>query len=148
MGSPRLALGCRGDECGGKGRRAPCAWKRTLEKRSGQRTLPFFPGSELTPSTTSAPPEPTLLMPKGVPGGSHSHAEPSPSAPALLECWVCAAGRGRAQCCTRGRCTAHRPGTPGGLQAAPRDTSGHICGSGKSCGTGERGRNSCAVLTG
>lgn len=61
-----------------KAGRALCAWKWTLKKRSGQRTLPLSPGSELTLSTTSASPEPTLLKPRDVPGGSHSHAEPPP----------------------------------------------------------------------
>lgn len=75
---PGWHWGVVGMKVEGKTERAPCAWKWTLEKRSGQRTLPLLPGSELTPSTTSAPPEPTLLESKGVPGGSHSHAEPSP----------------------------------------------------------------------
>lgn len=132
----------------GKAGRAPCAWEWTLEKRSGQRTLPFFPGSELTLSTTSAPPEPTLLKPKGVPGGSHSHARPSPRcscSPGLL---VLCCRTGMSSVLHTGQVHCTQTWDTGGVQAAPRDTSGHICEPEKSCGTGKRGRHSCAVVIG
>lgn len=107
----------------GKAGRALCAWKREVD-----RELPFFPGSELTLSTTSAPPEPTLLQLKGVLGGSHSHTEPSPwcsCSPGLL-----------VLCCRIGISSVlhtgqvHRPEHLEGCRLH-LDTSGHIWGSGK-----------------
>lgn len=126
---PRLALVCPGEEGGGKGRESSVCLEMDTGKED--RELPFFPGSELTLSTTSAPPEPTLLQLKGVLGGSHSHTEPSPwcsCSPVLL---VLCCRIGISSVLHTGQVHSTQTWAPGGVQAAPRDTSGHIWGSGK-----------------